>query len=812
MINIILKTDFVSQQEDVKSLFLNTKQNLYLKKGSTGIGGTSVILQATDATRIVVSPTVGMIQGKEKGGSITNKNCFFIYGGSKDTWDDFFNCEGNKVVNCTPEQIILIRKHRLDVWRSIQDTTIFIDEIHQFIPDGAYRDNMSVFLNTVFKEWTGNWILSTATDNTIFGKLLDIPPGLTYTSYNICREDIPIKEIEVLRTGMATPNYFTDIINNSLLNGRKLLIATNNSRLHKIISKLENYNVINLVGDNIETKLRTHKDIEELADIDWNTTHVIMISSKYFAGFDVPVDVDICIDTNPHSMAQMIGVNAIRQIIGRCRTKVGRIVVIISYNMPDSEKAKFKSKCDNEYKYIDYYKDTIETINVDNWFDVSADLINEWNHWQLIDSRYLKLELGRYNYKEIKYNNEDIKKIIKITSYPFADQLSRLLEVDLDDLHYDFLRISKFLKYKMDGIFPPKMAIMYYSCYLIKKYDIDIRIKGAKPSRFYAQLDTLVRAIPAIDLNPWKWELLFAWYKADLNAKSIKSTSSYSNVKLTKKELDYLEIRSQPSSVIISETKSHTEAFFKSLEYLKGIGIEPDEYETDKLESRCIEIKGYKEVDQWKGLRTRKQLLETIGWANLFLLNGEREFYNFPLKRNRTYNPLTQVPAPLRTLIGTRIVEIDINSANPTFIDEILDTNLKSSVYERIMDVYKVDRNRAKIMYNTYLNNHRAKPMDVWTFFYKIGYGDDGARKLTELICGGRGQVYDRMTAHEIEIINTFTEITLPDTKWFRFHDAILLIEGRDFNTIRSIPSRVLNISLNFKVYNDGSKYELPSL
>ena len=178
MKQIILWHDYVSQQSDITELFLTKTKNLYLKKGSTGIGGTTTILEATDSTRIVVSPTVGMIQGKEKQKSIKNKNCFFIYANSAHTWNDFLTCTENKVVNCTPEQIIKLKTTKPTAYKWLINNTIFIDEIHQYIPDSNYRLSMKEFLKIIFQDWKANWILSTATDNTVLNHLLDIPPGI----------------------------------------------------------------------------------------------------------------------------------------------------------------------------------------------------------------------------------------------------------------------------------------------------------------------------------------------------------------------------------------------------------------------------------------------------------------------------------------------------------------------------------------------------------------------------------------------------------------------------------------------------------
>ncbi len=796
MIKVTLYNDYVSQQDDVKNLFLDTTRNLYIKKGSTGIGGTSVILESSDVMRVVVSPTIGMIQGKEKQNLIKNPNCFFIYGNSINTWEDFFNCPSiGKVVNCTPDQITNLRKNRRGLYKLLINSSIFVDEIHQFIPDSSFRGSMLEFLDIIFKEWKGNWILSTATDNRIGGILIDVPPNQVFEEYEITKVNPPQIPVEVKRVNNNNISIYKDIIDQSILNGRKLLVATNNSDIHKRLSKLVGYRVVNLVGQNIETKMRAYKDIEKVEEIDWNSVDVVVISSRYFAGFDIPLFVDVCIDTNPHIKTSMIGVNDIRQIIGRARGGVGRVVLIISFTEANSDKVRFISSIPSgPNDVIKNLTDSISNIKSD-WFKSIQNIINEFTHYQLLYAPVLKRELLRYNMYEVRYKDIEVKSLLKINSWTFKDQVNKLVNgTELSTVYFDFIRICTYLKYKNDGIFPPKMSILFYACYLIKRHKIDIDIsKNIKPSRFYSVLDSKIE-------NDWRWDLLYAHHKTELNRK--KSKPTWVKDRYTKEQLEYLEIRSLPSVSIVEETQSGIDCFFKSMDELKKKGIVPDQYETDKLESRCMEVKSYKSVKDWKGLRTRDQLLKTVGWANLYLLNGGKESYDFPLRRDRTYNPLTQIPGPLRSMIGTDIIEIDINSANPTFIDDIVGSSIHKVVYDNIMRSFNIDRTKAKIMYNTYLNNHIAKPMEVYKFFTRAGYTNDQSIKLAELVTSRKGSVYDEMTKRERQTIEFIAEHHLPNCRWFRFHDAILLIEKDNIGILNGMPKEVNGIELNIKYYN----------
>jgi len=800
MQKIVLNEAYVSQQEDVKSLFLTTDRNLYLKKGSTGIGGTTVILEASDTDRIVVSPTVGMIQGKEKQNAIKNKNCYYIYGGSKDKWDNFFDDPFNKVVNCTPDQIISLKERSKGKYQKLLNMTIFVDEIHQYIPDSSYRNSMIDFLNIIFNDWKANWILSTATDNTLKGVLLDIPPGKKYDAYEIVKPNKEYKNIEVIRSPKRLEtDTILQVFNNAILNGRKLLIATNRTDLHKKISKLINHNVLNLVGQNIETKMRPVKDIDKTDEIDWSSTDIVMISSKYFAGFDVPLDVDVLIDTNPYVTSNLISPNDIVQIIGRPRVNVGRIVLYIHLYKPDIEIKNIytpKIIASSSSEFILLVSNKINSITKDNWFELSEEIISDFAHYSIIFAKILKTSLTRYGFIEVKYDNSRLENLLSIQSWPFNLQMNKLLSTDYKTLSYDFRKISKYLRYKKDGIFSPDLALLFYTAMLIKsnKLKIDVK-KSDKPTRFYLKINKFFN-------RDTKWNLLYSYFKTRLYIKKTKKIPKHSEI--DKNHLDYLEIRSLPSLEIINNSNGNFSCFKTCIDILqsKGIQLLNTDSEFLKLQKRCNDAFQYKDMSE---IRTKEQLLGLVGWANLFVLNGGQESYNFPIKRNREYNPLTMIPAPLRGMIGIKLVEIDIKQANPTFIDDILGSKLSKIVYTNIETIFKCTREQAKVIYNTYLNNDAAEPYKVYKFFIKIGYSKDESQLLTDMVTARKGLVYDKMTERERKIIEQYAELFLGSFTWFRFHDAIIIPEHQILGV--ELPDNYGDVDFGFKYYNDGSPY-----
>ena len=171
MINTIKIQDFVSNDASANDLVTNFNSNKYIIKGDTGIGGTSAILNITDQNIIIISPLTGMIVGKE---AKKLHHQMFKYKKSKDNW---FHYEqeislGNKVIlNCTPEQIIELKKNNPDLFQKVMQIPFFVDEF-QVYSESHYRKKMPVFYNILFTEHRGYYTLSTASPT---HQHLDIP-------------------------------------------------------------------------------------------------------------------------------------------------------------------------------------------------------------------------------------------------------------------------------------------------------------------------------------------------------------------------------------------------------------------------------------------------------------------------------------------------------------------------------------------------------------------------------------------------------------------------------------------------------------
>ena len=610
-----------------------------------------------------------------------------------------------------------------------------------------------------------------------------------------------------------------DIIEEALFtadsNGRKLLIATNDTSLHKLFSKSD-YKVLNLVGDNMNTKLSPYK-YKDKDDEDPNLYDIIMISSKYFVGFDLNnVVVDVLIDTNPHYKHTLIGVNNIVQIIGRPRKGVGRIILCINLLEPED---KDKKVCFNSSISKDDIEKSINNVNPNNWIKEHANIINNWKHYQLRDRKVLENELKRYNINLVKWNdNRTIKNSIIIKKHLWGDKINQLLITDLNELKLDLYNVIKYLKYKDDGIFSSDEALLFYTAIMIKSHNIDIKIQSKdKPSRKYKELNKHIKG----DEN---WDLLYLSYKC--RSKLNKDTFEHLDTTTRKEMMDHIKIRSTPSIEMLNSYEDAISCYLDCLKLLKSNKIVIDEKEEKKLEDRCKE---YFKKNKTNEIKTEKQLLNSIGYACLLLLDLEhwnthsykKEFWDSPLKKNREYNSFTTLPRKLRKSLPIELTEIDINSANPSFIDILVGSDISNIVYENVSKLKNCNRERAKEIYNTFLNYDENTMSDSSKFFESIGYNYEQANKIAKMATNKKGSMYEKMTEIEKQVIDKITNrlkyasdvklgkrrknMIIPS---YRLHDAIIfkskyLYQMCKIDNLVKIENKYLKLS--FKNFKDGT-------
>jgi hypothetical protein len=224
----------------------------------------------------------------------------------------------------------------------------------------------------------------------------------------------------------------------------------------------------------------------------------------------------------------------------------------------------------------------------------------------------------------------------------------------------------------------------------------------------------------------------------------------------------------------------------------------------DSRKEKHIPINGFTLVNQWY-------------YGILFLVCSElklptKNFKN-SIKDDREYNPLVKTSRQLRPLAPFKIIECDIKSAFPTFLDIEAGATLKDHVYNKLMKSKGITRGEAKIIFNTVCNSGKYKSVEeTIAFFIECGYTPLQCEKLILLTHNSNRKFIFSMTEYEALAINYF--VIMNDLKrGARLHDAVLFIDDKTKPQILKVhPNcdfgiKELNRPVIRESFKVGSKY-----
>lgn len=198
----------------------------------------------------------------------------------------------------------------------------------------------------------------------------------------------------------------------------------------------------------------------------------------------------------------------------------------------------------------------------------------------------------------------------------------------------------------------------------------------------------------------------------------------------------------------------------------------------DNAKTKKIPINGFTLVNHWY-------------YGILFLICKELQLstkhFNISIIDNREYNPLPKTSRQLRPLAPFKIIECDIKSAFPTFLDIETNANLKDYVYNNLMLSKGITRSEAKILFNTICNSGKYKSKNFTKrFFIDCGYTETQSENLLYYTHNEKYKFISFMTEQEQNAINNFC--LLNDLKrGARLHDAIILIDNKIKPTILKV-------------------------
>jgi hypothetical protein len=121
-----------------------------------------------------------------------------------------------------------------------------------------------------------------------------------------------------------------------------------------------------------------------------------------------------------------------------------------------------------------------------------------------------------------------------------------------------------------------------------------------------------------------------------------------------------------------------------------------------------------------------------------------------------------------------QLVELDIKSANPQIIDKIFGFDNWKNVYSSLMQAYEIDRNEAKILFNSTLNNHYLSVRQAKEVYLKAGYDAKESLILSEATANQKsGSWFKLMANQEGQIMDAFIEANFRNDRQIRLHDAV---------------------------------------
>jgi hypothetical protein len=164
---------------------------------------------------------------------------------------------------------------------------------------------------------------------------------------------------------------------------------------------------------------------------------------------------------------------------------------------------------------------------------------------------------------------------------------------------------------------------------------------------------------------------------------------------------------------------------------------------------------------------------------------------------NRIFNTATKTTRQLRPYTPYELIQCDIKSAFASFLDEMVGSNIALNVYSNIMNSHEVDRDTAKTLYNSMLNDYKRNPTDAKAFFRSCGYTKEQVDKIIAVTSKEKGSFYRAMTQMEEAILKKFKYENKLDETSVRLHDALLIYnEPKNRNLITRIDNCLFDVKV----------------
>ncbi|MGO4868848.1 hypothetical protein ACEN2O_14460 [Flavobacterium sp. W21_SRS_FM7] len=211
----------------------------------------------------------------------------------------------------------------------------------------------------------------------------------------------------------------------------------------------------------------------------------------------------------------------------------------------------------------------------------------------------------------------------------------------------------------------------------------------------------------------------------------------------------------------------------------RKLSVENYNYDRDYL------LKKYNDVDKAKNKECINGFALVNQWYYLILflvckeLNLSLTHFKCCIIDNREYNPLPKSSRQLRCLTPFKLIECDIKSAFPTFLDIETDATLKDRVYQNLMDAKGIARSEAKVLFNKVCNSGKYKSKEeTIKFFLECGYTNEQCNHIITLTHNTEIKFFSSMAEYESFAIDVLIKVNNLQ-RGARLHDAILFIDDK---------------------------------
>jgi len=217
-----------------------------------------------------------------------------------------------------------------------------------------------------------------------------------------------------------------------------------------------------------------------------------------------------------------------------------------------------------------------------------------------------------------------------------------------------------------------------------------------------------------------------------------------------------------------------TRSLIESFEYIdqkkKTTSLEAIKKALPNVSTKYIENR-YKDKNDIKRSGEVTKILLSL----LYLLSYDHDTYTYKKSEGRTYNAFTSLNKVYRIHeMPFQLVEFDIKSAVPQIIDKLFGFSNWKNVYFNLMEAYEIERNEAKILFNSTLNNHRKTVAEATEIYINSGYKPKEADQLAAATANqSKGAWFRKVSNEEGDIMQSFIDANLKNSRYIRLHDAL---------------------------------------